>query len=146
MSQNFKETQEISFDISRSMALISTESALNIALSARIPMNDTDLHLQGAPTIQKEDGQICVDTDTLRAQVENAISLGDFTAAPNVLNLQQAVKNILETRTKVARSRDTLPNIDENAVRAALAPTPNKRKPELSQTVRYTPINPDEKP
>jgi hypothetical protein len=146
MSRNFKETQEISFDISRSMALISTESSLNIALSARIPINDTDPHLQGVPTIQKENGQICVDTDTLRAQVKNAIRLGDFTAAPNVLNLQQAVKNILEARAKVARSRETLPNIDENTVHAVLAPTPNKRNPEFAQTVRFKPHNPNEKP
>lgn len=152
---DFKKTQEISLDIAAQIASMSSLSTIRLALKVNIPMNPEDPNLRGAPTILK-DGKIFVDTASLLRQIERAIRTRNYKDVPDVLNLQQAVKNVLEknpTITTSIRPKDTLPEISAEQVRAALAidnektpptgiPIP-RRNPTLAQTVKFKPVKPE---
>lgn len=142
---DFKQTQEISLDVATQIGMMNNAIEVAKLLRLHIPWDATNVNHHSVPKVSR-DGVDEFDSEFLVEALCEAISQNNPSLVPDVLNLRQAVKNILNTKTTVTRSRDTLPDIDENAVRAALAQTPNKRNPELSRTTRYTPINPDEKP
>lgn len=142
---DFKQTQEISLDVATQIGMMDDALEVAKALRLHIPWDATNVNHHGVPKVSR-DGVDVFDSEFLVEALCEAISQNNPSLVPDVLNLRQAVKNILKTKTTVTRSRDTLPDIDENAVRAALTPARKIRNPELSRTTRYTPINPDEKP
>lgn len=141
---DFKRTQELSLDIATQIGMMHDAREVAKALRLHVPLDAISASHHGVPKVSR-DGVDYFDSEFLVDALCSAISQNNPSLVPDVLNLRQAVKNILKTQTTVTRSRDTLPDINEDTVREAIAPTPKIRNPELSQTIRYTPIDPTKK-
>lgn len=140
---DFKKTQEISIDLADQIAAMSSVSQINLALNVIIPMNPENESHRGAPTVMR-DGKIYIDTSVLKKKFAEALNAHDPLQVPDVLNLQQAVKNVLKKRhiaLHKSRHQDTIPTVDPKD-------TPNdqetkKRNPNLAKTIPYTPPKKD---
>lgn len=142
---DFKRTQEISLDIAKQIASMNAKSQVNLVLNVIVPMDPENQDHRGAPTIIR-DGKIYIDTTTLKTLFNKAVDAREPSLVPDVLNLQQAVKNILKQNPEIThalRAHDTVPIINADSVREALrnhpAPPTRPRNTDFAKTMPYTP-------
>jgi hypothetical protein len=138
----FDKTQQIVPNLSLEIATMSSRSQVNSALHLHLPFDATEPGHSEVPTIER-DGKLFIDTEHVRRLFNEAVDTNNPLHFPDILNLRQAVKNILSKKPAHIQGREIPPKTSADTVNAARMP--RHRNPAFANTVRFEPFDPNKK-